>query len=184
MDELKELHALATSKGVALLDCGVTGGQVSQTGQMISMIGGETADVERVRPVLDEFNSAVYHMGGTGTGMAAKIARNLIHFSLWRAGVEGARLATKAGVDLGKFIEMVEAASHKPGASVTTWMDPNRIVAGHRMLQDLQALREQSYSLQQKDLAAAKALAEQLGVNVAVADATWRFGKETFGLDD
>lgn len=184
IDELRELHAMAASKGVALLDCGVTGGQVSQTGQMISMIGGETVDVERVRPVLDEFNAAVHHMGGIGAGMATKIARNLIHYSLWRAGVEGARLATKAGVDLDKFIELVEAASHSPGSSVTTWMDPNRIVAGHRMQQDLQALSKQTFGLQQKDLAAAKELAEQLGVNVAVADATWRFGKETYGLDD
>lgn len=184
IDELKELHALAGSKGIALLDCGVTGGQVSDTGQMISMIGGEADDVERVRPVLDEFNAAIHHMGGMGAGMATKIARNLIHFSLWRAGVEGARLATKAGVDLDKFIELVEAASHSPGSSVTTWMDPNRIVAGHRMEQDLSALRKQTLGLQQKDLEAAITLAEQLGVNVASAEAAWRFGKETYGLDD
>jgi 3-hydroxyisobutyrate dehydrogenase-like beta-hydroxyacid dehydrogenase len=184
LDELRELHALAASKDVALLDCGVTGGQVSDTGQMISMIGGETADVERVRPVLDEFNAEVHHMGGTGAGMATKIARNLIHFTLWRAGVEGARLATKAGVDLDKFIDLVEAASHSRGSSVTTWMDPDRIVAGHRMEQDLLALRKQTLGLQQKDLLAAKELAEQLEVNIASADAAWRFGEETYGLDD
>jgi 3-hydroxyisobutyrate dehydrogenase len=184
MAELKQLQAIIAGTGVALLDCGVTGGQLSDQGGMISMIGGEESDVERILPVLEEFNASVHHMGGSGAGMATKIARNMIHFTLWRAGVEGAMLATKAGVDLNKFIELVEAASKNPGASVTVWMDPDRVAGAARMAQDPMELRRQTLGLQQKDLEAAKALAAELGVNVAAADAAWRFGKETYRLDD
>jgi 3-hydroxyisobutyrate dehydrogenase len=184
MAELQELREVVTGSGVALLDCGVTGGQLSDQGGMISMIGGEDSDVERIRPVLEEFNAEVHHMGGSGAGMATKIARNMIHFTLWRAGVEGAMLATKAGVNLDKFIDLVEAASKNPGASVTVWMDPDRVATAARMAQDPIELRRQTLGLQQKDLEAAKALAAELGVNVAAADAAWRFGKETYRLDD
>lgn len=182
--ELKTLHALAGAKGVRLLDCGVTGGPLAEQGGMIGMIGGDAGEVARIRPVLEEFTAAIHHMGPVGAGMAAKIARNLIHFTLWRAGVEGAKLAAAAGVDIGEFIDLVEAASKKPGASVTMWMDPDRVTASQRMSSDPVELRRQTLYLQQKDLQAARELAADLGVNIAAGEAAWRFGEETYGLDD
>ncbi|MFA5494954.1 MAG: NAD(P)-dependent oxidoreductase [Porticoccaceae bacterium] len=176
MDELKELVALTAEHGVPLLDCGVTAGGLSAQGEMISMIGGDDATVARLMPVLDEFNAEVHHMGGSGAGMATKIARNMIHFTVWRAGFEGARLATQAGVDIGKFIDLVENASHKHGASVTFWMDPQRIAPGS----DPAEVGKHTLTYHQKDMDAAKELATQLGVDTPACDEARTRGAETY----
>lgn len=179
MDELKELVALTAKHGVPLLDCGVTAGGLSAQGEMISMIGGDDVTVARIMPVLKEFNAEVHHMGGSGAGMATKIARNMIHFTVWRAGFEGARLATEAGVDLGKFIDLVENASHKHGASVTFWMDPERIAPGS----DAGEVGKHTLTYHQKDMAAAKELADQLGVATPTCDEARTHGAETYRVN-
>lgn len=180
MDELKELVALAAEQQVALLDCGVTAGGLSAKGEMISMIGGDDAVVERIMPVLNEFNAEVHHMGPTGAGMATKIARNMIHFTVWRAGFEGARLASQAGVDVGKFIDLVENASRKHGASVTFWMDPERIAPGSDPLE----IGKHTLIYHKKDMDTAKELAQQLGVATPTADVARVMGAETYRVED
>ncbi|HLS98462.1 MAG: NAD(P)-dependent oxidoreductase [Porticoccaceae bacterium] len=180
MDELRDLVTLTEGHGVPLLDCGVTAGGLSAQGEMISMIGGDDAVVARIMPVLKEFNAEVHHMGGTGAGMATKIARNMIHFTVWRAGFEGARLASQAGVDIGKFIELVENASHKHGASVTFWMDPTRIAPGT----DPKDIGKHTLTYHQKDMDAARELAEQLGIATPTCDVARVMGPETYRQTD
>lgn len=184
LDELRDIEALVRKKGIALLDCGVTGGPLADQGGLVCMIGGEDEEVARVMPVLEDFSAEVHHMGQSGAGMATKIARNMIHFTVWRAGFEGAKLATRAGVDLDKFIDLVERASQNPGASVTTWMDADRVAGAERMTSDPRELRKMTLGLQQKDLDAARELADQLGVSTPAADAARLHGPETYRLDD
>ncbi|MAT51570.1 MAG: oxidoreductase [Porticoccaceae bacterium] len=176
LDELDGLVEQATKHNVALLDCGVTGGQLSAKGEMISMIGGDDTVVARIMPVLEAFNAEVHHMGDTGAGMATKIARNMIHFTVWRAGFEGAQLAAKAGVDLEKFAALVENASHKQGASVTTWMTPEKIVPGS----DPREVGKHTLVYHQKDMDAARELAEQLGVETPTCDVARAKGPQTY----
>jgi len=42
------------------------------------MVGGETSDVESVRPVLEAVGSTVVHVGPAGSGQAVKAANQLI----------------------------------------------------------------------------------------------------------
>ena len=184
LNDLKDLVALAAEHGVELLDCGVTGGAEADKGGLVSILGGADASVAQVLPVLRDFSVEVHHMGPTGAGMATKIARNMVHFSVWRAGVEGAMLAKAAGVDIGKFIDLVEAASTKPAASVTYWMDPDRIKGPSLKDFDAEGVRRYTLMLQQKDLEAAKELAEQLGVNIPASEAARLNAKETYRLKD
>src|SRR5690606_25480992 len=167
LNDLKEIAALTAQHGVELLDCGVTGGSEADKGGLVSILGGSDASAAHVMPVLQDFSCEVHHMGPSGSGMATKIARNMVHFSVWRAGVEGANLARAAGVDIGKFIDLVEAASTKPGASVTFWMDPSRIKGPSLKEFDTEAVARYTLMLQQKDLEAAQELAAQLGINIA-----------------
>lgn len=180
LNDLTEFVSLAAEYGVPLLDCGVTGGQVAELGEMVCMIGGDDAAVARVARVLAEFSAEVHHMGRSGAGMATKLARNLVHFTVWRAGFEGAVLASKAGVDLDKFIDLVESASHKPGASVTTWMDADRVAGASRMASHPQELRKQTLMFHQKDLDAAKQLADQLGIELPASEVARLHGHETY----
>lgn len=182
INDLKKLNALVAQYNVPLLDCGVTAGQLSAEGKMISMVGGDADAVERVMPVLKEFNAEVHHMGPAGSGMVTKVVRNMIHFTTWRIGYEGAKLAAAAGVDIERFSELVHQASLQPGASVTTWMTPEKLFNGNKHFKTMEEMAKGTYLYHQKDLDAAKELAEQLGIETPTADTARIFGKEIYGL--
>lgn len=183
IDDLKELNALVLEHNVPLLDCGVTAGQLSAEGKMISMIGGDEKDVERVMPVLQEFNAEVYHMGPSGAGMVTKVVRNMIHFSTWRIGFEGAKVAKAAGVDIEKFAALVHEASMQEGASVSTWMLPEKLLESARHFTSMEQMCQGTYVYHKKDMEAAKELAEQLGVETPTADSARIHGPEIYGLE-
>jgi 3-hydroxyisobutyrate dehydrogenase-like beta-hydroxyacid dehydrogenase len=184
MDELATLNAIVAKHNVPLLDCGVTAGQLSAEGKMISMIGGDDAAVERVMPVLKEFNAEIHHMGPSGAGMVTKVVRNMIHYSTWRIGFEGAKLAAAAGVDIEKFSAVVHQASQQEGASVATWMLPEKILKSNRHFKSMEEMTKGTYVYHQKDMAAAKELADQLGVATPTADTARIHGPEIYGLQD
>ena len=52
-------------------------------------------------------------MGPLGTGMAGKIARNLLYFCSALVDWEAARLAVEAGIDVERFVEFVKGAEDK-----------------------------------------------------------------------
>lgn len=183
IEDLNKLNALVAEYNVPLLDCGVTAGQLSAEGKMISMVGGDDEAVARVMPVLNEFNAEVHHMGPSGAGMVTKVVRNMIHFSTWRIGFEGAKLASAAGVDIEKFSTLVHQASLQPGASVATWMTPEKIFAGNKHFKTMEEMAKGTYVYHEKDMAAAKELAVQLGVETPTADSAREHGPEIYGLD-
>jgi 3-hydroxyisobutyrate dehydrogenase-like beta-hydroxyacid dehydrogenase len=183
LDELKELQAICEENHIPLLDCGVTAGGLAAQGKLISMIGGGDEAVNRVMPVLREFNAEIHHMGPTGTGMVTKVVRNMIHFTTWRIGFEGGRLAEAAGVDIEKFARLVDEASRQPGASVATWMTPEKLLEGSNHFSSMEELSKGTYIYHEKDLAAAKELADQLGIETPTADTAQKYGKEIYRLD-
>lgn len=98
------------ARGVAVLDCGVSGGPqaLAQAG-ITAMVGGDDDAVAVARPVLQGFADPVVHCGVLGNGMRAKLARNLITYSEWMVAWEAARLAVAAGVPRERFAECVRA---------------------------------------------------------------------------
>jgi len=103
MADLGTSQKLCAEKGVKLIDCGVTNGPKSGENGLICLAGGSDAELAAAKPVFDGFAGQVIHMGGPGTGMAAKIARNTTYFGCIRAGYEGAVIARNYGVDLGQL---------------------------------------------------------------------------------
>lgn len=100
MSDLDAARELCTLAGVTLIDCGVTNGPKSAHNGLICLAGGSDADLAAAKPIFDGFAQEVIHMGGPGTGMAAKIARNTTFFGCMRAGYEGAVIARNYGVNL------------------------------------------------------------------------------------
>ena len=71
-------------RGVALMDCGVSGGRGGFEARAITaMVGGDADAFERARPLLETFANPVLHMGALGRGMAAKLARNVRVYTDW-----------------------------------------------------------------------------------------------------
>jgi 2-hydroxy-3-oxopropionate reductase len=66
-------------RGVAVVDAPVSGGQSGAVQGLLSvMVGGDTADVERARPVLESVGTTVVHVGPEGAGQTVKAANQLI----------------------------------------------------------------------------------------------------------
>jgi 3-hydroxyisobutyrate dehydrogenase len=173
----------AAALGVPVLDCGVTGGPAAAaSGDLVCMVGGDPAVIERVGPVFDAISSLRVTMGPFGTGLAAKLARNLITYGSWLAAYEGQQLAEAAGISLARLAEVVKASDvHIGGASRLMFRST---VAPFTEEDDegLVGAMRAAASLAHKDLRAALDLADSLEVALPLADMTERRTDEIFGL--
>lgn len=97
---IRSFEVAARAAGAGLLDAPVSGSvTLAQSGSLTIMAGGEAADLERARPVLDALARTVFHMGPLGSGAAMKLAVNAVIFGLNEALAEGLVLAEAAGID-------------------------------------------------------------------------------------
>lgn len=99
-ETVKEVGRAVDGTGAGFLDCPVSG-DVSrvEAGALTMMVGGDTALLERVRPVLDSLASRIIHVGGRGAGTATKLAVNALVHGINVSLSEAVVLAEKAGVD-------------------------------------------------------------------------------------
>jgi 3-hydroxyisobutyrate dehydrogenase len=96
----RESGRLLGDKGVAMVDAPVSGAQWgAQAAELVFMVGGEAADVERVRPLLDIMGRAVFHLGSLGAGHAMKCLNNLITSVNFLAVTEGLVIGKRYGLD-------------------------------------------------------------------------------------
>jgi putative dehydrogenase len=96
----RELGARAAADGLAWLDAPVSGGTVrAGEGTLTTMVGGELADLETARSVLEGFSSHVFHLGPLGAGSTAKMVNQILVYCNLVASVEAMTLCRKAGAD-------------------------------------------------------------------------------------
>lgn len=97
---IRSFGVAARSAGAGLLDAPVSGSvALAQSGSLTIMAGGDEADFERARPVLDALARTVFHMGPLGSGAAMKLAVNAVIFGLNEALAEALVLAEASGID-------------------------------------------------------------------------------------
>lgn len=175
--DLAAIRQVTDAAGVGLIDCGVTGGPgAAANNGLICFVGAADEHLAEVLPTLEGFALQVAHMGGPGAGMAAKIARNVIVYASWRAGYEGAQLASAAGIDVVQFARAIEASSV---GGPTTWLTrPDPAVDG-----DERELREATLGLLRKDLGAALELGDALDVDMPMAVLSRQSARDIMGLD-
>jgi 3-hydroxyisobutyrate dehydrogenase-like beta-hydroxyacid dehydrogenase len=171
--------------GITVVDCGVSGGQAgADSGELVCMVGGTEDEVDRVRPLLDVFSCLVLHMGPPGTGLSAKLARNVVQYGSWLAAQEAQELAEAAGVDLIKLGEAIRESDRVIGGAARLMFRPTAEPwPGDTDPALLVFLRDKA-ALAHKDLAAARDLGDQLGVTLPVAALTDARCERIFGLPD
>jgi 3-hydroxyisobutyrate dehydrogenase len=102
-------HQRVTASGAGFLDAPLSGGTAgAQRGTLTLMVGGDPATLEAARPALDPFAGLIVHVGGPGLGQVVKLCNNLIYAAQMLATSEATALAITSGVDLGKFLEVLE----------------------------------------------------------------------------
>lgn len=174
---------LAAGAGVHVADCGVSGGTAAAAeGALVSMVGGEEAVVEQIRPVLGAFSSLVVHMGPLGSGLQAKLARNLVTYGSWLAAYEAQLLAEAAGIELAKLAEVIRQSDKKIGGASTLMFRPTATPFGPDDDAGLIAAMRRGSLLAHKDLRAALELGRHLGVALPLAAMTDARTDALFGL--
>ena len=90
--------------GAAWLDCPVSGGVAgAEAGSLVIFAGGEPAMLERATPLLNQLSARVTHMGGVGSGQAAKLCNQLIVTVNLIAIAEAISLGEALGVDVAQL---------------------------------------------------------------------------------
>jgi 3-hydroxyisobutyrate dehydrogenase-like beta-hydroxyacid dehydrogenase len=105
-------------KGCEFLDAPVTGSKVAaESGQLIFMVGGNPANIERTEPLFRAMGKKVIHMGDNGKGLAAKLAQNMNIVFIYEGLCESLTLARKLGVPIEKMFELIEASMIRSGVA-------------------------------------------------------------------
>lgn len=124
----RRVEQAASSRGVAMLDAPVSGGDVgARNGTLAVMVGGDPAVFERCRPVLEAIGETIVYVGPSGSGQVVKLCNQVAGALNLMAMAEAITLSRRAGVDPAKMIEVVSKGA------AGSWMLANlgpRAVAG------------------------------------------------------
>ena len=156
----REFAARLADQGVAMLDAPVSGGsEGAKKGTLSIFVGGDAADLERARPVLESLGTTITHVGPIGSGQAVKAVNQVILAGTYLGVAEGIVLALKSGLD----VEQVVAALS--GGAAQSWVLTNR---SGRMLDNDYPLGFK-VALHRKDLGIALGMARELGASLPVS---------------
>ncbi|WPG40090.1 3-hydroxyisobutyrate dehydrogenase [Variovorax sp. EBFNA2] len=108
----RKVAEAAAAKGVAMIDAPVSGGTGGAiAGTLTFMVGGETADLERARPVLEKMGANIFHAGAAGAGQTAKICNNMLLGILMIGTSEALALGVANGLDPKVLSEIMRRSS-------------------------------------------------------------------------
>ena len=98
----------AAEVGAAALDAPVSGGDVgAREGTLSIMVGGPEDAFEQARPLFDVLGKTIVRLGEAGTGQTAKACNQILVAVTIEAVSEALVLASKAGVDPERLIEVL-----------------------------------------------------------------------------
>jgi 3-hydroxyisobutyrate dehydrogenase len=97
---------IKAANGMRWIDAPVSGGtKGAEEGTLAVMAGGDSADIERVRPYVLAMARRLTRMGPTGAGQTTKLCNQIIAGCAMAVLAEATRLATNAGIDAGRLPE-------------------------------------------------------------------------------
>jgi 3-hydroxyisobutyrate dehydrogenase-like beta-hydroxyacid dehydrogenase len=103
-----KMAAAAQERGVAFLDSTISGSVgPAREGSLTFMVGGDSAALETVRPVLRAMGERIYHVGPNGAGSAMKVIVNLMIGMTVLAVAETLTLGRQAGLDPHQMLEIL-----------------------------------------------------------------------------
>jgi 3-hydroxyisobutyrate dehydrogenase len=122
LDWSRTLGRHVAERGVGYLEAPVAGTlPQAETGQLIYLVGGDAALLERATPILKAMGSPIHHTGAIGTAALAKLTVNTL-LALQVAGLaELIPMLKRAGVDAKQVLDVVaQTPVWSPVAARTT----------------------------------------------------------------
>jgi 3-hydroxyisobutyrate dehydrogenase len=173
--ELERLAALAAARGIATLECPVTGGvHKAAAGEITVIAGGDEEVFAAHRSLLEAMGSPVIHVGPLGKASLIKVITNMLAFIHLVAIGEALMLAKRGGVPLDTAYEVIRASS---GNSFVHETESQLILNGSYDIGF-------SLDLAAKDLGFARELGCEFGVPLELAglvEATFLRAREQYG---
>jgi 3-hydroxyisobutyrate dehydrogenase len=114
---VRELAAAAAQKKCEFLDSPVTGSKNQAAGGELNfLVGGDSATLEKARPVLAAMGKTITHLGPTGSGAMIKLINNFVCGVQVAALAEALTMIERSGLDHAKALEVLTLGA--PGSPI------------------------------------------------------------------
>jgi len=124
----RELHARCKAMGIGFVDAPVSGGQAGAVnGQLGIMCGGEAADFDRAKPVLDVYAKSCALIGAPGAGQLTKMVNQIAIAGLLHGLSEALNFGRKAGLDIEKVISVISKGAAQSWQMENRWKQMNEV---------------------------------------------------------
>jgi 3-hydroxyisobutyrate dehydrogenase len=173
------LGAALKPKGIAVVDAPVAGGVVfAADGSLSIMTGGEAADKDRIRPMLDTMGKEVIDCGILGGAHTMKALNNYVNAAALIAGIEAMTVALKFGLEPETALNALKSActgrNNPIEKKIETHIMTRKFATGMPV------------GLIAKDVGIAVDSADALGAYAPMAKETlriWEEARDRFGFD-
>ena len=111
-DLARRIAITAKARGLAALDAPVSGGDIgAKNGTLTIMVGGEEADFQTVKPLLELMGATIVLQGGPGSGQHTKMANQIAIAGNLAGAVEAVTYAKRAGLDPRMVLQSIGTGS-------------------------------------------------------------------------
>ena len=109
------LSTKVRAKDAALVECPVGGSTgPARQGKLIGLMGAESADAARARPILEQLCRRLEHCGPIGSGSVMKLTINMPLMIYWQALGEALALCRPLGLDPARIMDLLADTSGGP----------------------------------------------------------------------
>ena len=161
-ERTRRLAAEATRRELELVDAPVSGGVArAGTGELTTMFGGTSQQLERCRPLLDSLAGSIVHIGPVGAGHAMKALNNVMSAVGLTIACEVLEVGMRFGLEPSVVLDVLNHSTgrnHATETKIEQYVVSRSFDSGFRL------------SLMVKDLATAAELAREVGAATPVAD--------------
>ncbi len=123
------LHEAAKAKSCRAVDAPI--GRLAwhaDRGESLFMVGGERADFETVKPLLEAMGTTIHYCGPAGSGTRTKLVNNYLAIISCQLNAEALSLAQRFGLDLETTLDVIHGTTATNGQLKVNW--PNKVLAG------------------------------------------------------
>jgi 3-hydroxyisobutyrate dehydrogenase-like beta-hydroxyacid dehydrogenase len=126
----REIHAKAKEKGIGFVDAPVSGGQAGAVnGQLGIMCGGEPADFDKAKPVMDSYAKMAALIGGPGSGQLTKMVNQICIVGIAEGLAEAVAFAKRNQLDVEKVISVISKGAAQSWQMENRWKQMDQLKA-------------------------------------------------------
>jgi 3-hydroxyisobutyrate dehydrogenase-like beta-hydroxyacid dehydrogenase len=157
------------AKNIDYLDAPISGGALgAQNAQLVIMVGGKEAAMERCIPAFKPISARVVYMGESGSGQTVKLIHNQLSYTTFCAVCEAVILGEKLGLTADK---MIDVFNHGTARSFATEVRFPKFILNNKFNMGV------PFSTAFKDISLARDVTESTNVNFPISSWIYKYMK-------